>query len=176
MNQANPNLRLQAYVDGELTPTERAEVERGLAANPADRQMVESLGSLRSLLKASEPVVKVPESPEFYFSKIARQIERESLQGKRLSETASLSWTAWMRKHFVGVAGVGITACLALLLTLSSGGGVMRDGELELASDDMGAYTYRDQQQQVTMVWLYDRTSDDSEFTDSVKADIEGLQ
>ena len=36
---------------------------------------------------------------------------------------------------------------------------------MELASDDMGAYTFRDQQQKMTMVWLYDR-NDDSQFTD----------
>jgi hypothetical protein len=46
---------------------------------------------------------------------------------------------------------------------LMRGGGPL--AEMDMASDDMGAYTFRDEQQKMTLVWFYDK-SDDSEFTE----------
>ena len=43
MNDPSENELLSAYLDGELTADERAEVERLLAANPAAREALDEL-------------------------------------------------------------------------------------------------------------------------------------
>jgi len=52
MNNVPENELLSAYVDGELTAEEQAQVERLLAADPAARQLVDELRALSSSVKA----------------------------------------------------------------------------------------------------------------------------
>ena len=56
MNHLPENERLGAYLDGELTAAERAEVERLLAADPSARQLVEELRTLRTTLQELPPL------------------------------------------------------------------------------------------------------------------------
>jgi len=56
-----------------------------------------------------------------------------------------------------------LTCVLGVMLLHGAGTGPL--GEMEMASDEMGTYTYRDQQARMTLVWFYDK-SDDSEFTE----------
>jgi anti-sigma factor RsiW len=182
MNAEDTKLKLQAGIDGELSQEERVGLERLIASNPEGHRLTEGLTAIRTLLRENKPEHAVPETREFYFSKIARQIESETrkaeLKGAPATQPATFAefWFGWARKHFVGLSGVGLAACLAIVLFAMPGGMGGRDGELELASDDMGAYTFRDQQQEVTMVWLYDRKAEDSEFTDAVRGDIEEVE
>jgi hypothetical protein len=55
MNDLPENELLSAYLDGELTAAERAEVERLLAANPAARQLLDELRTLSATLRALPP-------------------------------------------------------------------------------------------------------------------------
>jgi hypothetical protein len=69
-----------------------------------------------------------------------------------------------MQHHLVSVAGAGLMTCvLGVMLLRGAGTGPL--AEMEMASDDMGAYTFRDQQSKMTVVWFYNK-SDDSEFTE----------
>ena len=43
--------RLAAYIDGELNPAERAEIEKHLASNPQHKKLIEELTVQRDLLK-----------------------------------------------------------------------------------------------------------------------------
>jgi anti-sigma factor RsiW len=52
MNDLPQNELLSAYLDGELTTAEQAEMERLLAQSPAARQLLEELRSMRSMLQA----------------------------------------------------------------------------------------------------------------------------
>ncbi len=51
MNDLPQNELLSAYLDGELTAAEQAEMERLLAESPAARQLVEELRALRNMLR-----------------------------------------------------------------------------------------------------------------------------
>ena len=69
-------LKLQAFLDGELPDPEAHEVAAWLAR---DADATALLGELRNTQKALvdfEPELKVPESREFYWSKIEREIHR----------------------------------------------------------------------------------------------------
>ena len=176
-NENQLELKLQAYLDGELPTAELPALEELLLSRPEYRLLLEELRLTSIALKGNEPDIKVPEARDFYWSKIARQIETES----RRQETESKSvpgklWVSWIRRHLLGLTGTGFAFCLALLIMTPSKQVAMRGSEMELASDDMASYTYNDQQQQVKMVWLYDRNSTESRVKDASMMDSETEQ
>lgn len=158
-------LKLQAYLDGELADREAAEV-RNLVARDAEAQaLLAELTNTNAAFKVFEAECRVPESREFYWSKIQREIERQEQLETALPVPAQ-SWFAWLRGHFRPLSGVALACCILGIVTFRSGGQVAQTSQLELASDEMGAYTFRDHNERMTMVWIYDKGAD-SEFTDS---------
>lgn len=68
---------ISAYLDGQLSPTERAQAESLLAEQPALRQLYEELQGLRQNLQ-SLPKVKLPSD---FSQSVLRQAERTVLRG-----------------------------------------------------------------------------------------------
>ena len=69
-------LKLQAFLDGELPEREAREI---LAWTQRDRDAAALLAELkntRQVMQKSEPHLSVPESREFFWSKIEREIQR----------------------------------------------------------------------------------------------------
>jgi hypothetical protein len=77
MNDPSENELLSAYLDGELTADERAEVERLLAANPAAREALDELRAMSATLQAL-PRRELGED-------LGRQVLREA-QRRKLSQ------------------------------------------------------------------------------------------
>lgn len=159
----NEALKLQAFLDGELSERDAAEVRDWLARDADAQALLTELYNTSAALAGHEAESRVPETREFYWSKIERAIE---LEERRQTATAAPSWFAWVQRRFVAIGGLAVVSCLIAIMALHSDGAMAQASRLELASDDMGAYTFRDHQQRMTMVWLYDR-SNDSEFTDN---------
>ena len=156
-------LKLQAYLDGELSAREAAEVEGRLAQDQEGKALLAELRNTKTAMSAGELEVKLPETREFYWSKIEREIERQS---QPAAAAPKLSWFAWVQRHLLPVSGVALLSCLLAVMLIHSEKLSSQYGETEVASDDMGSYTFRDQQQKMTMVWLYDR-NDDSQLADA---------
>lgn len=70
--------RLMAYLDGEMSPAERARIDQMLEANPAARQLVDELRVLSGSLKS---LPKYQLEADFY-KRVLRMAEREVLTGK----------------------------------------------------------------------------------------------
>src|SRR5688500_5789467 len=68
-------LKLQAYLDGELPDREAREVAAALVSDTEAQQLLAELKTTTSVLRENEPQLTVPESREFYWSKIERAIE-----------------------------------------------------------------------------------------------------
>ncbi len=160
-------LKLQAYRDGELPAAEAAEVQSWLARDAEARALLAELEHTAKALSGNEAELKLPESREFFWSKIEREIQRLEQPATR-DPAREISWTVWVRQQFAPLAGLASLAIVLGLLIAHPGGrsSVADSGviDLALASDDMGAHTFRDQDQRITVVWLDDRTQD-SEFT-----------
>jgi anti-sigma factor RsiW len=149
--------KLQAYLDGELPAGESAGVQEWLARDPEARALLAELQNTNAALAGHEAEVKLPETREFFWSKIEREIGRQSV-----AATAPLRKSFWARWGWRGLVPAGGFAAVCLLvLHLANPGTASAEfvPELELASDDMGAYTYRNQEDGLTMIWLYDRSS-----------------
>ena len=144
-------LKLQSYLDGELGGDDHEEVAAWLARDAGARALLSELQNTRSALAGNEAELKLPETREFYWSKIQRQIERECRKAE--ARPAAASWMRWLR-YATPLVGA---ATLVAMLTISSRQlpGVM-SGETE-TSDQMTAFTFRSQSDPMTVVWLADK-------------------
>ena len=66
-------LKLQAWLDGELSGPEGLRLSREIAGDADATRLVEELRSVKSALAGAETPLTIPESREFYWSKIERQ-------------------------------------------------------------------------------------------------------
>ena len=87
-------LKLQAWLDGELPAAEAEQARRLAAAEPEAARLAAELQAIKTALLNSEEIVAVPETREFYWSKIERQIQRESVDRPLLGP----SWTERFRR------------------------------------------------------------------------------
>lgn len=158
-------LKVQAMVDGELSPKEMEQMEALLASDCEARRLAEALRGTRDLLRENEPVCVLPESGEFHWSKIAREIERlEAADARPARRPVMAGLWRWL------APAAGLAAVVALVMIKSAGPSLeMALTEVHMASPDMGAMTFSDQQAGVTMIWLYDRSGEP--FTDSAATD-----
>ncbi len=76
-NQEQIEARLAAYIDGELSAAERAEIEKHLAANPQHRKLIEELTGQRDMLLA----LPREKAPAELFETLQGQLERSVLLG-----------------------------------------------------------------------------------------------
>jgi len=162
-------LKIQAYLDGELSPRESREVQAWLATDSEAQALLTELKLTRSALVGNEPEVKLPESREFYWSKIERQIEAEAP-----AEAAARIpfWLAW-RRYFAPVAGVAIVAVLAVFSIRVVD--VPEDAnsymaEVENLSEHSSSISFRSQSENMFVVWVSpkDQPSEDVEWEDDI--------
>src|SRR5436190_14656242 len=145
-------LNVQAFLDEELS---EGEAKKGASWLAKDQEATLLLGELRNTRQALarfEAGVRLPESREFYWSKIAREIERLEPAAAR-PEPARVSWLAAWRKFLIP-AGAVAALLIAFLVTIGppppKAGGV----EAESAFNDPGVFTYHDYENHATLVWL----------------------
>ena len=150
-------LKLQAWLDGELPAREAAEVQAGLAATADGRALLAELRNTTAAFSGHEAGVTLPESREFFWSKIERQIAREAAAIDR--PAPGLSWLARLRRQLIPLTGFATVTVVCGVVTLHSLTGTDPVAEMELANEDIGACTYHDQANKMTVVWFSDRSS-----------------
>ena len=132
-------LKLQALLDGELPEVEASKVAQWLARDPEAAALSEELRNTRAALAGFETGIQLPESREFFWSKVQRDIQRVETPA---TKPASMSLYALL----VVIAGV--------VLTRPGPSGLTPAAEIETALADSGAFTYRDYSAGATLVWL----------------------
>jgi len=139
-------LKIQALLDDELSPSDARRLAETLAQDPEARALLAELKGTKAALKSFEEPFTLPETREFFWSKIERSIQA---QPERVVAWAPL-WVAW-RRFLVPVSSLAALVLLALLTLLGPGG---KGPEFEAALSDPGAFTYRDYSTGATLVWL----------------------
>jgi len=151
MNQ-ELQLKLQAYVDGELPNREASEVSELLTRDAEARGLVAELKNTRSALAAFETEIKLPEGREFYWSKIERQIQRLE---KPETVAAPVSMLAALRRFLVPAGAIAALVIGVLIVGRQAGPEeAFRGPETETTFADSGGFTYRDYASGMTLVWL----------------------
>src|SRR3954454_4948454 len=143
-------LKLQAFLDGELEESESREVANWLARDQEAASLLAELRHTRQALVGFETGVQLPETREFFWSKIEREIGR-SEQPEPVREKPSL--LALWRRLLVPAGALAVLAIAAMLAMPQLGGFGSAPGA-EAASEYNGGFTYRDDSAQPTLVWL----------------------
>lgn len=141
-------LRLQAFLDGELPEAEARDVANWTARDSAAAALLTELRHTRQALAGFENDIKVPESREFYWSRIARVIERPEPARASSRPTSVL---AALRRFLIPATALAVLMIVGFVAT--------RDAHhtaptMEAALADTGAFTYRDDAAGMTVVWL----------------------
>lgn len=157
--KAEMELQLMAYLDGELTERETRPVSEALAHDPAVRALAAELTTTKQWLAGNEPVVAVPETREFYWSKIERALE----QDERTAAPAAGQppWRHWL-KYLVPVAGVALAAGLAVVLMQPAPPTADEEAaryltETENLSEHTTSFAFQSQQENMFVVWISSR-------------------
>lgn len=142
------HLKMQALLDGELNVGEVAELEAALTRDGGAQALMTELRMTREALVANEPVAQLPESVDFHWSKISREIERleAAPAGVTLAERA-LSWL----RYLAPATAVGAVAVLAVLQfsPRSTGDELYTD-----SAPEVSPVVFQSQEESMTVIWL----------------------
>jgi len=156
-------LKLQAYLDGELSEAEAREIGNLLAKDREAVALQNELRNTRQALAGFETGTELPESREFFWSKVRRDIERlDPAEAAQPARSVSL-FDSWRR--FLMPAGA--VAALALAVFFVNHQALHSDSalaamRLEATRSDPGAFTYQDHDGGATLVWLSYPAEDES--------------
>ena len=150
-------LKLQAFLDGELPESEAREMAAFVQQDASAAALLAELKSTSETLAGAEPARFVPESREFYWSKIEREIQEPGQVDFRPAVPA-VNW-----RHLLWP--IGATAvCFAFVLigtvqmnqaeTASALSAEMDAPIVEPAQADSEAITYEDKADNTTLVWF----------------------
>ena len=148
----NAQLKLQAWLDGELPEGEASEVTKWVVQDGEAAALLEELRNTRGALAGFDAGIRLPESREFFWSKIEREIQRLETPAPK---PARESYLAMVRRFLVPASAVAAVVIAGLMLNRSAGpSGLTVAAEIETALADAGAFTYRDYSAGTTLVWL----------------------
>jgi len=159
-------LKLQAWLDGELPEREAHQVAESVAKDLEAQALLAELRMTKTLLAGNEPALPVPESREFYWSKIERAILRAE-PAEHTSEAIPW-WAAWRR--FVVPAGVvvlvaGVTLFTAKLINWRGTDDASRFLDVvENLSEHTESFAFRSQSENMFVVWI--RTKEQSQSSE----------
>jgi anti-sigma factor RsiW len=115
MTREFPDEMLSAFLDDELSPAERAQVEKHLAASPADRLLLAELQSLKSDMANLPPVVVKPDFADRVVQAALAEAEKHSAAQGVVSQSPPVERPIGQRWK-IGVAAVSAVALAASLL------------------------------------------------------------
>ena len=175
MNQEQ-ELKIQALIDGELSDREARQVEQMLASDGDAKALFTELKTTATFLKGNEPEMALPETREFYWSKIEREI------GKPEPAVAAKLpfWLAW-RRYVAPFAGVAAVATLVVFSMKFYDVGLM-DGptghlaEIENLSEHATSLSFRSQSENMFVVWVSHKEQQPTEETEMDSPDDTVIQ
>ena len=147
-------LKLQAYLDGELSEGEAREVSLQLKEDARASALFNELQLTKSILRENEPELELPETREFYWSKIQREVERTP------REAAPRPAVQWWKPAYSRFAGAFAAGCALLMISFIAFNAQHRSGameEVEGTTDEMGSITFQSDKDGMTVVYLFDR-------------------
>jgi hypothetical protein len=155
-------LKLQAFLDGELREGEASEAARWVARDREAAAMLEELRHTREALAGFEGGIQLPESREFFWSKVQRDIQRLETPAPGPVRTPLLTL---LRRFLVPASALALVFAATLILIRPAGPFEGTAGtDIETALSDSGAFTYRDYSAGTTLVWLtYPADNEDAE-------------
>ena len=151
-------LILQAHLDGELAPDDAREVVSLLQRDTEVRALFDELKSTRRLLAANEPEISLPESREFYWSKIRRELERLDREPP-VRPLQAWGILRWLRLALPACAVLVLVAVMLHRSAFAPGPGsplFAVGDEIETPLEELNSFTFRSESARLTVVWVSD--------------------
>jgi len=145
-------LKLQAWLDGELDQADAAEIRRLLAVDSEAAALQAQLQFSKAALLHNEQPRAVPDTREFYWSKIERQIRHE----EQAQRDTPVSWAARFRRIIAPLAGVAALAGVLVFALNQRAPEKIAFDEVSTTVPGMEARTIRDQSDGMTIVYFQD--------------------
>ena len=142
-------IKLQAQLDGELAGREAQEVAALLEQDAGARALFAELQQTKSLLAGNEPEFRLPESREFFWSKIEREIARH----EAVPAVATAGWMMFLRRNLAALSTTAAAAALVMLLAMNWMSPAMFE-EIDNPLEDSDSFSFRSESQQMTLVWI----------------------
>jgi hypothetical protein len=145
-------LNLQAFLDGELPEQEARTVAAWVAGDAEATRLLTELRHTRNAIAHSEPDLRLPETREFYWSKIERDIQRLEPD---LRAAEPVSRFVRLRRFLApGVALATLVVAAAFVIVQLNVLKPSAGPDTEMALADSGTFTYHDYANGTTLVWL----------------------
>ena len=150
MNTAT-QLKVMAYLDNELSPSEARQIASLLSTDPDARSMYNELKDTKEVLAGNETLVPLPDSPDFYWSQIQRRIDAAE---KTTPRKAPTPW--WMRLLAPVAGAVALFAVLLSIQGPTIPGTITRSSSIHEveSSTEMSTITFLSESEGVTVVWV----------------------
>ena len=146
-------MSIQAWLDGELAPSEARAVEQQVASDLTAAALATELRRTKAALGMGELERRTPESREFYWSCIRRRLEQEANRERTVLFPNRLGWL--VRWFMPAALAAGLVAWFALPLALRPGTAVRIGGaEIESPLEDLSSFTFRSEADRMTVVWV----------------------
>jgi anti-sigma factor RsiW len=169
----NPQLqeKIQAWVDGELDPSEANHIAATAQSDPAVQALANNLRGLQTLVRNHPPEPTVDASRDFYWSRIRHGIEqaektnakadakaRDNATGTRTSPLNPAQWLAWL----IPTAAVATVALFALrpdglptaMPASTNPAPVLVEHTVEAPSTEVSTLTFYSAADAMTVVWV----------------------
>lgn len=160
-------LKLQAYLDGELSRREARRVAAWVQQDPQAKALLEELRFTKTFVSANEPQLALPESREFFWSKIQRAIS--SAPAPALADRMWDLIMAW-RRYLAPIAATALVTFLAVgTIRYNLNDESWRLAEVENLSEHTGSFSFRSHAENMFVVWVYEKpetAQPDFEFLD----------
>ncbi len=144
-------LKLQAGLDGELPPDEAREIALLVQKDADAAALQKELRMIREVLVANEPACAVPETREFYWSKIAREIEKTT--PAPASEGQPSIW-ALLARWFVPAGAAALLIATVLTIGKYNTKRTALLHEFSTPLEETSVVEFQDPKTGVTVVWL----------------------
>jgi anti-sigma factor RsiW len=147
-------LKLQAYLDNELGSSDARKVGDWIERDAEAQALCAELKGIKATLQLGELEVKVPESREFYWSKIERAIRQEPIE---VGATPGFSGRPWWWRLLVPLAGVAVVVIAAVSYGRYGNVPATKTSflhEIETPLEDTSAISFHSQAAGMTVVWV----------------------
>ncbi|MCG3147791.1 MAG: hypothetical protein PCFJNLEI_01232 [Verrucomicrobiae bacterium] len=155
MKPHNPEL-ISALLDGELTGLRRWMVQRHVGRCAVCAAEYRHLHHVRQLLAANPVVPPMSDSPEFFWSKIKRDIQAQAGQTEVI-RVPQLSLADWFSQHRYALASAtaSVVVLLGILLTLTPKRAPLATVErVATALPDTTATAFESPEAEATVIWV----------------------
>jgi hypothetical protein len=112
------------------------------------------LQTTRDLVRGNELELKLTESREFYWSKIAREINRNERAQTASDRPRDVSWLRRWVLTLGGVAALTVLLAIALQVPSSSWPAFRETPEIETTVDDTSMNSFRSESEGISVVWV----------------------